>query len=54
MHVECLAHRMLEFAVCSVRPLYPWLVHSHMGRAIQFIESWCVEPSDEGPTDADG
>lgn len=27
--MKSLAHKMLKFAVCSVRPLYPQAVHLH-------------------------
>lgn len=47
--MKCLAHKMLKFAVGSIRPLYPQVVHLHTGCAGWSVESWGVEPSHEGP-----
>ena len=52
--MNCLAHKMLKFAVGSIRPLYPQVVHLHTGCAGWSVESWGVEPSHEGPTDTNG
>ena len=54
IYTKCLAHKMLKFAVCSIRPLYPQVVHLHTGCAGWSVESWGVEPSHEGPTDTNG